>query len=267
MNYTDYPKILALENTYTTEKRKNILFPTIKFYLTLGKIFVGANLKTKKNIYNRFNWVGTSLEVFEALENIGIKFKINGMKNLQLVDGPVVFVSNHMSMLETLILPAMIQPIKPLVFVTKKQLSKTPLFGPINKYRHPIEVGRENAREDLKTVLETGARRIKEGRSVLIFPQKTRTKYFDPSGFNTLGEKLAKRNNIPVIPIALVTDAWENGKIIKDFGKINTRKTCYFAFGKPMEITGNGSLQHKKILEFISDKFTEWNRKDLIIDK
>jgi 1-acyl-sn-glycerol-3-phosphate acyltransferase len=264
MNYKTYPRIIASEDNYKTKLSKKVSFPTTKFYLKLGKIFVGANLKTKRNIYNRYNWVATSLEVFDALESIGIEFEFNGMNNLHSIDGPVIFIANHMSMMETLILPAIIQPIKPLVFVTKKQLSTTPLFGPINKHRHPIEVGRENPREDLKTVMEVGAERIKDGRSILIFPQKTRAKFFDAPGFNTLGIKLAKRNNVPVIPIALITDAWQNGKLVKDFGKINPEKKCYIAFGKPMEITGNGSEQHSKVLEFITRKFIEWNRKDLI---
>ncbi len=264
MNYKTYPRILASEDIYKTKSSKKIIFPTARFYLKLGKIFVGANLKTKRNLYNRYNWVATSLEVLDALESIGLKFEFSGMKNLQLVDGPVIFIANHMSMMETLILPAIIQPIKPLVFVTKKQLSSTPLFGPINKHRHPIEVGRKNPREDLKTVIEVGAERIKEGRSILIFPQKTRANYFDAAGFNTLGIKLAKRNNVSVIPIALITDAWKNGKLIKDFGKIIPEKECYIAFGTPMKITGNGNEQHSKVLEFITQKFIDWNREDLI---
>ena len=264
MNYKTYPKIIASEDIYKTKSKRKISFPTTRFYLKLGKIFVTANIIAKKGLYNRYNWVGTSLEVLDALESVGIEFEFSGMKNLHLVDTPVIFIANHISMMETLILPAIIQPIKPLVFVTKKQLSSMPIFGPINKNRYPIEVGRENPREDLRTVMEVGAQRIKDGRSILIFPQKTRTKFFNASEFNTLGIKLAKRNNIPVIPIALITDAWENGKFIKDFGKIRPDKKCYVAFGEPMKITGNGSEQHSKVLEFITKKFTEWGRKDLI---
>ena len=264
MDHKTYPKIIASENIYKSPQHKKIYFPTIRFYLNLGKVFIEANLKTRRNNYNRYNWVATSLEVLNALEETGLQFEISGMDNLHSVDSPVIFIANHMSMMETLILPAIIQPVKSLVFVTKKQLSTTPVFGPINKHRHPIEVGRENPREDLKTVMEVGAQRIKEGRSILIFPQKTRAKYFTPKEFNTLGIKLAKRNNIPVIPIALITDAWENGKLIKDFGKINPDKKCYIAFGEPMNITGNGNDQHSKVLEFITDKFTEWGRQDLI---
>ena len=47
---------------------------------------------------------------------------------------------------------------------------------------------------------------------------------FDPTLFNSLGNKLAKRNNVPVIPLALITDAWGNGKYIKEAGKIDPSK-------------------------------------------
>ena len=49
--------------------------------------------------------------------------------------------------------------------------------------------------------------------SVLIFPQTTRELFFDPKKFNTLGIKLAKRAKVPVIPIAVKTDAWWHGQM------------------------------------------------------
>ena len=130
--------------------------------------------------------------------------------------------------------------------------------------REPIIVGRSNPREDLKIVLEEGTQKLKEGKSIVIFPQKTRGSKLNLETFNSLGNKLAKRNNVPVIPIALVTDAWENGKFIKEAGKINPLKTVHVAFGEPLIITGNGSEEHQRILDFITNKFKEWGREDLI---
>ncbi|MEE9429460.1 MAG: lysophospholipid acyltransferase family protein [Melioribacteraceae bacterium] len=264
MNYKTYPRIIAENDTYTSKSFTPSFLQRLSFYPKVLSIFLGANLKTKRNIYNRFNWIATSLQIFDTLESVGVKFEITGMDNLRLLNGPVVFVSNHMSMLETLILPGLIQPLNPLVFVTKKQLSSMPIFGPLNVARHNIIVGRENPREDLKTVMEEGASRIKNGKSILIFPQKTRTSKFDASSFNTLGIKLARRNKVKILPIAVITDAWTNGKYLKDFGEIDLNKKVYFEFGKPLEIEGNGSEQHKIILKFIEQKFRDWGRSELI---
>jgi len=165
---------------------------------------------------------------------------------------------------QVLSIPSLIQPVKSVVYVIKQQLTDFPLFGPVAAARHPIVVGRKNPREDLKHVIEEGVNRIQNGRSVIIFPQKTRSAIFDPSSFNSLGIKLAKKTGVPVIPLALLTDAWGNGKIIKEIGKIDTNKSVHFEFGKPMKVEGNGSMQHEAVSDFISEKFKEWNREDLI---
>jgi len=169
-----------------------------------------------------------------------------------------------MSTLETLLLPSFIQPVKSVVYVIKKELTDFPLFGPVAAARHPIIVGRSNPREDLRIVMEEGTKSIQDGRSVIIFPQKTRSAIFDRKSFNSLGMKLAKKNNVPVIPLALVTDAWENGKIIKELGKLNTSKIVHFEFGEPLNIKGNGAAEHEIVLDFIEGKIKEWGRRDLI---
>jgi len=115
----------------------------------------------KKGLYNDYGWVNSSIDTFESLERSGIRFHFTGMDNLKKVDTPVVFIGNHMSTLETMILPMIIQPIKRVVYVIKEELAKYPLFGPIAMARDPILVGRENPREDLKIVLEEGSRKSK----------------------------------------------------------------------------------------------------------
>lgn len=263
---TEYKNIIAVEDEYTSPQVKASKIPELKFYSHLLKVFIKANRLCKKNVYDRYEWVRSSIDIMTGLEKVGVRFHITGMDNFKNINTPVVFVGNHMSTLETLVLPCIINPVKLVVFVTKKELTTMPLFGLINNARHPVVVGRSSARDDLLLVMEQGAQRIKDGRSIILFPQKTRSKIFKPSEFNTLGAKLAKKNNIPVIPIALLTDAWSNGKLIKDVGKIDPTRTVHFAFGEPMEITGNGSEQHKTVVEFIKTHLREWGREEYIAE-
>ncbi len=265
---TEYPEIIANRDFYKTDEknRKKVIFPSFYFYRNLLRIVLYSNRKVKKGVYDRYNWVGSSLEIFHNLEKAGLNFEITGMNNLRKVEKPVIFIGNHMSTLETLVLPGIIQPVKPVIFIIKKELVDFPLFGPIAAARHPIIVGRQNPREDFKLVMDEGKKRLEEGRSIVVFPQKTRTPFLDSNSFNTMGIKLAKKNNVPVIPVALATDAWPNGKLIKDIGKLGPSKTVYFAFGEPIEIEGNGNKEHQLVLNFIKQKLKEWGIENLIVN-
>ena len=96
--------------------------------------------------------------------------------------------------------------------------------------------------------MEGGRERLAQGRSIIIFPQTTRSLGFDPKLFNSIGVKLARRAGVPVVPIALKTDAWGVGKLIKDFGKIHPEKTVLVDFNKPDSRKREGS---KTTFEFL----------------
>ncbi len=148
-----------------------------------------------------------------ALEQVGVSIEIDGIDNFRTFDGPCVFIGNHMSTLETFVLPVLIAPIKDATFVVKQSLVEYPVFKYVMRARDPVTVGRSNPRDDLKAVLEGGTERLKAGISIIIFPQTTRLAAFDRDQFNTIGIKLAKRAGVPVVPIALKTDAWGNGAL------------------------------------------------------
>jgi len=262
-------EILAFNDEYHTDVKainRPPVFPTFVFFYNLIKIvFKSANLG-KNGLYDGKRWVDSAFDVMHALENAGVKMHFYGMHNIYNNPGPTVFLSNHMSTLETMVPVAIIQPVKPVLYVVKKELTEYPVFKHVICAREPIVVGRSNPKDDLMTVLNEGSQKIKEGKSIILFPQKTRSTFFEVNHFNTLGVKLPKRNNITVTPMAVLTDAWSNGKIIKEIGKIDVKKEVHIAFGAPIEIKGNGSEENKMVIEFIKGKLTEWGRQDLIIE-
>jgi 1-acyl-sn-glycerol-3-phosphate acyltransferase len=123
--------------------------------------------------------------------------------------------------------------------------------------RNPIAVTRTNPRHDLKVVLEQGRQRLDQGISIIIFPQTTRAP-FNPEQFSTIATKLAGRAGVPLIPLALLTDAWGNGRLIKDMGTIDPAKTVRLRFAPPLEVEGRGQQQHQQVLEFISANLDRW---------
>lgn len=231
------------------------------FYARLISIVTHGSAEAKRGRYATPEWCRDSLYTLRALEKVGVQVEITGIDNFTSVEGPCVFIANHMSTLETFVLPVIISSFKDSTFIVKQSLIDYPIFKHIMRTRDPITVGRTNPREDLKAVMEGGAERLKAGRSIVVFPQTTRTDVFDPASFNTIGVKLAKKAGVPVIPVALKTNAWGNGKMFKDFGKIDPAKQVYFSFGKPLWIKDRGGEEHAEIMKFISEKLREWGGK------
>lgn len=209
--------------------------------------------------YDGNAWAQSSFEVLRALEAAGMRIDVRGLGHLNSLEGPAVIIGNHMSMMETLLLPSMIGPVKPATFVVKESLLDYPVFKHIMRARKPVAVTRTNPRQDLKTVLNDGKERLGSGISIIVFPQTTRAHVFDPTQMTTIGVKLAKKARVPVVPLALKTDGWQNGRTVKDFGRLDRKKVSYFAFGEPFLVDGKGDREHKKVNKFIETHLNNWS--------
>lgn len=248
---------------YTSPPRHGGLFPSLRFYAKLMHIFISEGIKASKS-YTGDDWAHASMRVFKGLEESGIQFSLEGMENITAIKTPVVFIGNHMSTLETFILPALIQPRKDVTFVVKESLIHYPFFKHVLISREPIVVGRSNPRDDLRNVLEGGAQRLEQGRSIIIFPQSTRSTQLDKRRFNTIGVKLAKRAGVPIVPVALKTDAWSQGNLIKDMGPLIASKKVHITFGAPLDISSaNGKDEHEAVYNFIESHLTSWKNEDI----
>jgi 1-acyl-sn-glycerol-3-phosphate acyltransferase len=224
--------------------------------------YVAVILRDRKTAlagnYDTEAWAASSNDIFKLIEESGGRFHITGLSNLHNCNEPVVFVSNHMSTLETMIFPGIIAPIMEITFIVKDSLVEHKYFGPIMRARNPIIVGRENSREDFRKVMTEGSEILVNGISVVVFPQSTREVKFNPVHFNTLGVKLAKKAGVKVIPVAIKTDFWRNGRILKDLGPLDRSKPIYMDFGEPIEVKGSGKEENEKIIDFISSSLINW---------
>jgi 1-acyl-sn-glycerol-3-phosphate acyltransferase len=233
-------------------------FPSLVFYYHFLQSVFWASGLARQGKYGGAEWYASSFAVLRALERVGASIELTGLDVLTRIAGPCVFVSNHMSTLETIILPGIVQPFKDVTFVVKRGIVEYPVFKHLMLARDPIVVDRVNPREDLVRVLQEGVAMLKRGRSVIIFPQTTRTICFDPGHFNTIGVKLARDADVPIVPIAVRTDAWGNGRVIKDFGRIDPTLPVKLAFGPAVAVTGRGNEAHRAIVRYIVDKLTGW---------
>lgn len=139
----------------------------------------------------------------------GTKTTYLGEENIP-TDTPVLYVGNHRSSFDILI--TYIRVPRLTGYVAKKELEKTPLLNVWMKFLHCLFLDRHNIKEGLKTVL-TGVEKMKNGISLCIFPEGTRSLEKDEFlPFHEGSFKIAERAECPIIPMTLVNTSaiWED---------------------------------------------------------
>jgi 1-acyl-sn-glycerol-3-phosphate acyltransferase len=237
-------------------------FPSFAFHLRFVGITFSCAWQAYRGKYDDDAWAASSVQMIRHLENVGVKFEVTGLDFLRQVPGACLVVGNHMSSLETMVLPALVQPIKKTTFVVKQSLLTYPVFKYVMRSRDPVAVTQTDPRLDFKLMMEGGAERLTQGTSIIIFPEGRRAPTFEPEKFNSIGVKLAGRAGVPIVPVALETRAWGIGKPLADFGSINPARKVRFAFGPPLMVESRGTAEQAKIIQFIQAKLDLWAAED-----
>lgn len=236
------------------------LFLNSRWYFVGGYISVVLKARSLavKGQYNNEKWAESSFNIVRLIEGCGGRIHLRGLENTHSVREPVVFISNHMSTLETFVFPCIIAPHRNVTYVVKESLMNHAIFGPVMRSRDPIAVSRINPREDFQKVMTKGKELLAKGISVIVFPQTTRTREFWEEDFNSMGVKLAKAAGVKAVPVAIKTDFWGNGRILKDLGVVNRQEPVWMEFGEPLSIGGNGKEEHGQIVKFITSCLRQW---------
>jgi 1-acyl-sn-glycerol-3-phosphate acyltransferase len=252
----------------TPEGNRRCLLDTLlfgwrgSFYIRNFHVFCVTGRHGKAGTLDQETQTRQSLKNFRIVESCGGSVHLRGLDNTSKFDTPAVIIGNHMSLLETGILHAFLRPRRDFTFVIKRSLLNVPFFGDIMRALNAIPVDRVNPRDDFKTVMEEGKKRLEAGQSVIVFPQSTRSSTFNPAEFNSIGVKLAKNAGVPIIPMALRTDFIENGRSFKDLGPIYPDRPVWFEFAEPMmKVSGTGKAEHEGIVEFVKDRLAKWGGK------
>lgn len=235
-----------------------IILASTAFYARAVVQIGYAAFKARRGRLDNAGLVNGSHALRRSLEAVGVRFEVTGAEALDRQGGPYVFVANHVSALETQILPSILQHAAPCTFVVKSSLVNYPVFGKVLRAFHPIVVERADARADLRQVLEEGSSRLRDGISVIIFPQAHRTAMFDRKAFNSIGMRLAKAAGVPMVPIALDTGAWAQGRLVTDIGWIRPDRPVRFAIGSPIQVSAGGQAAHQEAVQFIESTLTSW---------
>ncbi|MBM7647912.1 1-acyl-sn-glycerol-3-phosphate acyltransferase [Bacillus ectoiniformans] len=115
-------------------------------------------------------------------------------------DGPVLLVANHEGDFDV---PALLGHIdKPFGFISKVEMKKFPLVRDWMNYLDCLYINRQDRRDAVK-LLRDGASLLKSGRSLLIFPEGTRSQGGEMKPFKSGGFRMAKEARVPIVPIAI----------------------------------------------------------------
>ena len=168
-----------------------------------------------------------------------VKVKIEGMEHVK-GEGPYIFMANHQGSYDIFALLGHL----PFQFkwLAKKELFSIPFFGWTMAAAGYISIDREGTRETVEAMNEA-AQKIRDGMSVVIFPEGSRSPDGSIQPFKKGGFTLAIKSKVPVIPVALVgsRDIMPKDKLTLSPGEIRMR------IDHPIE-TQNYSLKDRKIL-------------------
>jgi 1-acyl-sn-glycerol-3-phosphate acyltransferase len=129
----------------------------------------------------------------------GVKVRVEGLQNID-PNQAYVFAANHQSLFDIFVLLAYL----PTQFrwLAKKELFRLPFLGAGMKGAGYIPIDRSNRREAFRSI-DLAAARVREGTSIVIFPEGTRTvdgtlQFFKKGGFH-----LAIKSRRPIVPVSL----------------------------------------------------------------
>ncbi len=148
-----------------------------------------------------------------------VRYDIQGEENIPST--PVVVLSTHQSAWETIFLYYAISPVCPIL---KKELLKIPFWGWAMRLQKPIAIDRSKPREAGRSLLIQGKQRLKDGLSVVIFPEGSRSPAGTVKALSRGGAKLAIHAHAMVLPVIHNAGAcWPAHSIMKKPGVIRVR--------------------------------------------
>lgn len=126
----------------------------------------------------------------------GIRVRVHGLDNVRGAE-PRIFASNHVSWFDV---PALAKILPHYKFVAKAELFKVPIFGHGMRAVGMIEIQREN-RKAAFGAYDLAADKIREGASVVVFPEGTRGRAYPLRPFKKGPFVLAIAAGVPIVPV------------------------------------------------------------------
>ena len=174
--------------------------------------------------------------------SVGIKVKINGLSNLDL-NKNYIFAPNHSSSLD---IPLMLgfTPLW-LVPIAKKELRWIPFLGWAMKLAGHIFIDRSNHEKAMDSINKIKNSIKKRPRSILLFPEGSRTNNGQLRRFKTGGLTLGIKTKLDIIPV-LISGTYRS---LKKGSVKFSRNLLTIDFGTPIKVENYSEHQRKSLSE------------------
>lgn len=141
----------------------------------------------------------TSTWANSLLKVAGVRVNVHGLENLPK-DQNVLFIGNHQGNFD---IPIYISKIPvPKGFVSKIEVKKIPGVSTWMEYMHCVFMDRSNLRKAGEAIIQ-GVKVLKNGHSLVIFPEGTRSKGDKMGEFKAGSFKLATKSKVPIVPVTM----------------------------------------------------------------
>jgi 1-acyl-sn-glycerol-3-phosphate acyltransferase len=160
----------------------------------------------------------------------GIRVAVAGAEHI-IPNRPQIFMANHQSFFDIFIVLAFIPA--QFRFIAKKELFKVPIFGGALRKHGSIEINRQHHESAVKSIDEA-AQKIKQGTSVMTFPEGTRSIDGEIKAFKKGVFHLALAAGVPIVPVSIIGSR----EILQKYSlKINPGNIV-MVIGQPVETGG-----------------------------
>jgi 1-acyl-sn-glycerol-3-phosphate acyltransferase len=186
------------------------------------------------------------------------KVKVIGKENF-LHGKPQIFMANHQSDFDILIALAYI-PVQ-FRWIAKKELFNIPFFGAAMRSAEYIEIDQHNREKALQS-FDEAALRIRKGKSIMTFPEGTRSRDGEIKAFKQGAFHLAIKSGVPIVPVSIIG----SGRIMpKRSMKI---KPCHvkLVIGEPIKVNSFDIEKRYELIEKVRNtiikNYDDWQEPD-----
>ena len=230
-----------------------ISIPLVVFFLIsllMALIFLIIRLFSKKACdMVSLRWV--QLGLFLANLITGMKTVAEGKENIS-TDEAVLYVGNHLSLFDIIVLYPLMK--KPTGFVAKKEINKVPILNILMRFVHCLFVDREDPRDGLKMVLNA-TELIKNGTSIFLFPEGTRSKDGEILDFKTGGFKIVEKTHCKVVPVRIDYEK----EVFENHAPKFYANTAHVKFYEAIDTSGMDKHQIKDLAVQLHDQLKKKN--------